>query len=109
MTDTLSIYDIADVMREHKKEILKEARRSAKHGYRVMAEIENDGTWRGVGVVTPGTGSLLAHEGRGFACFFSCDSFMSYNEIEEQIWQWTEEKQQIYDAWDQAERDGRER
>lgn len=99
----LSIYDIADVMRKHKKEIMKCARRSQRDGFRVMVEVETDGTWRGAGVVTPGTGSLLAHEGRGFVCFFSCDSFLSYSDIEEEISEWLEQKQEQLNAMEEAE------
>jgi hypothetical protein len=96
-TEKMSIYDIADVMREHKKDIMKHAKRSNRDGFRVMVEIENDGTWRGAGVVTPGTGSLLAHEG-GFVCFFSCNSFLSYSDIEDQIWQWIQQTEDRMDA-----------
>ena len=86
----ISYQTAAAVLRQHKKEILA-AVRSAPAGWRVLAEVDGDGAWRGAGCVTPGTGSLLAHEGRGHAFYMSADPFASYDDIEDAISAWVEE------------------
>lgn len=83
----VSIHEAADIMRQHKAEILK-VMRDAPKGWRVLAEVSNEGQWRGVGRVTPGTGSLMAHEGRGYAAYFGVSRFTSYADVEDDILDW---------------------
>ncbi len=86
----ISYLDAAEVFRRHKKDILK-AVRSAPAGWRVLAEVDGDGAWRGAGCVTSGTGSLLAHEGRGYALYMGVNVFASYADVEDAISAWVEE------------------
>ena len=88
-TNEITIYAAAEIFKAHAKDIMRLARK-APHGFRVLAEIDGDGAWKGAGIVTQGTGSLLAHECRGFAAYFGGGPFTSLAEIEEQILGWLE-------------------
>lgn len=83
----ISIDGAAGVFHRHARDILK-AVRSAPRGWRVMAEVDGDGRWRGAGRVTPGTTSLLAHEGRGYAIYFDADRFCSLQDVADGIEEW---------------------
>lgn len=70
--DKQLIVRASDCFCAHADEITTAA---AETAHRVMAEVycSSDGVveWRGAYAVTAGTCSLLAHEGRGFALYFS--------------------------------------
>jgi hypothetical protein len=80
----------AEIFRTHVRELVRAARRGAP-GRRVLAEVAGDGAWQGAGVVTRGTGSLLAHEGRGYALYVSCHRFFSLADGLQAIDEWEEE------------------
>lgn len=81
----------AEVFAAHAAEIVRECRQ-APRGFRVLAEVDGDGEWRGAGRVTPGTGSLLAYEGRGFALYAEPNRFSSYADIGDAIAEWLEQQ-----------------
>ncbi len=89
------ISNVCDVLHAHARAIMR-ARRRAPAGWRVMAEVEVDpataaARWAGVGAVTPGTGSLLAHRGRGVALFLGANRFASVASVEDAIVQLEDE------------------
>jgi len=94
----MNIHEIADVFSAHKKEILTLARRSScRHGLRVMAEVTKDGVFRYAEFVLPGVGSWRAREGRAYACFFDCNPFLSYSDINNRISEWVKQQEE----WEQ--------
>jgi len=90
--DKISISQAVDIFIEHRTEILKAARsQDAESGYRVLAEINNEGNWRGASVVAPDTGSLLAHKQQGYALFVDCNQFKSRTSVTEEIFDWEDQ------------------
>jgi len=97
----ISIGEAVDVFMKNKIEILKAARsQDAGTGYRILAKVDNEGNWCGAGIVTPDTGSLLAHQKTGFALYVDCDKFKSRTSITEEILDWevqiTEKEKESY-------------
>jgi len=90
--ERISIGDAVDVFMKNRTEILKAARsQDAGSGYRVLAEVDNKGNWCGAGIVTPGTGSLLEHQKKGFALYINCNEFKSRTGVTEDIFDWEEQ------------------
>ena len=90
--ERISIGEAVDVFMKNRTEILKAARsQDAGSGYRVLAEVDNKGNWCGAGIVTPGTGSLLEHQKKGFALYINCNEFKSRTGVTEDIFDWEEQ------------------
>lgn len=64
----LSTSEFISVLRSHAAEIAREARETPDD-WRVLIEVNNDGTWAGCGRVTRGTTSMAAHEGQSRVAF----------------------------------------
>jgi len=90
--ERISIQEAVDVFMKNRTEILKAARsQDVDSGYRVLAEVDNEGNWRGAGIVTPGTGSLMVHKQQGYALYVDCNQFKSRTSITEEIFDWEEQ------------------
>lgn len=61
---------------DHSTPLLSQIR-SCPLGFKVLAEVSNEGEWLGCGIVTLGVTTLKAHEGKSIALFFSPDCFLS--------------------------------
>lgn len=73
-----------NALKEHAGEITKLVRGTAP-GFRIMAEVYNDGSWANAGWVTTGVGSFIAHNDKGTAIFFDCNPFKSRKEVDAEI------------------------
>ena len=81
---------VADVFRAHAREIRRLVR-ECEPDYRIMAEVstrQGRPRWAGVVIVTPGTGSLLAHAGQGYALFMRGDPTCEIDDVDDVIDAW---------------------
>lgn len=83
----ISINKAATIFRQHTREILRELRKTPS-GYRVLAEVDADGKWRGVGWIMPGTISLIARRRQGYAIYFSTRTIRTKEDVEMAIDRW---------------------
>ena len=106
MTDKrITVRETARVLRKHVAEITLACKRTAQdvQGWRVLAEVSNAGDWRGAGRVSPGTLSLMAHERRGRACYFTPSRRMTQAEVRYQIAEWIEIEEWIEEPYQTEE------
>lgn len=87
----ISPFQAADVFRAHKREIMREARRTAP-GFKVGATILNDGTWIGCTVFDQASESSISYDGRGYVLYIDADRWLSYEQLDEAIDRWLFER-----------------
>lgn len=85
-----SILKVAEVVEQHADEILM-ALLEAPEGSQVIAEVDENGTWRGARVVKADAYSKLAENEKGYAIHFNPETDAGYFDVLSAIDEWLED------------------
>lgn len=84
----ISIYQAAEIFQQHADEILCVLNETPEEGYKVVAEVDDGGTWWGAKAVDEDAYSAMVRNGEGYAIYFYPQHDKTYFDVLRAIDEW---------------------